>query len=228
MRKMSVPVTIATILCLLFAVGLPTVAAQDEIRCEDYERTYTDFYWFVGGPFVSELGQNQVISISSPSDPNKPVVIVRYDLDTKAVISETYTTLPITLSTANDSLSGLRIITQDLTDIWWTIVITCGVEQMNCGIADGRANYEDCGALVAIYPKGTVVDLYGIDPVSGDGVLVFSFDLATAGDVTENTLLAEGFNPFNGQPIRLYKLAGGGFQVNSTQPNGEPYEFAWS
>jgi hypothetical protein len=113
---------------MLFAINLPSVAAQDSL-CFPFT-TYILSASFIFGPVLAALGENQVVSISSPSNPNKLVYVHRHDINT--------------------------------------------------------------------------------------------------GDVSENTLIAEGTNPFNGQPIRLYKLAGGGYQINSTQPNGEPYTFAWS
>jgi hypothetical protein len=228
MRKLSVPVTIAIVLCMLFTAGLPSVLAQDTPDCSLAAGSGSIVDFYVNGEVFAQVGQNQVVYISSPSFPNKTVVVLLFDINTGELISETIETLPVTLSTANEQNYYGIVYTEDFTIIDWYIVITCGEELLSCPIDDGRLDTTDCGALVAAYPNGTVLDIYGIDPASGEGVLVFSFDLATAGDVTENTLLAEGTNPFNGQPIRLYKLAGGGYQLNSTQPNGEPYEFAWS
>jgi hypothetical protein len=228
MRKLSLPVTIVMVICMLFAAAIPSVSAQDGADCEIFEDSYVDAGTFLPLPIFSLLGQNQTVTVTSPTDPNKAVLIMRYDLVTMELISETTSMLPLTFSTANDSLQVILLFTEDGSSIIWYTTISCGEELLSCPIDDGRLDTSDCGALVAAYPNGTALDIYGIDPASGEGVLVFSFDLATAGDVTENTLLAEGTNPFNGQPIRLYKLAGGGYQLNSTQPNGEPYEFAWS
>lgn len=229
MRKLSLPVRMLLVFCMVFGVGLSVVSAQVEIDCSRFEGTY-NIIDAVGIEDVqfSNIDQNQTWYVTSSSSPNHTVVVVYFDWETGDVVNEQVETLPITIASANGNLNHVLIITQDGAAIDWVVELTCGVEYLSCPIDDGRINTDDCGALVAAYPNGNSLDLYGIDPASGEGVLVFSFDLATAGDVTENTLLAEGTNPFNGQPIRLYKLAGGGYQLNTTQPNGGLYEFAWS
>jgi hypothetical protein len=226
MRKRSLPVTIALVLTMLFAVGLPSVSAQSQSNCYPYNGPIGYSHFFAQALF-SAIGENHVITLSSPTFPDELVVVRYLDFDTGDVISESVENLPITLSTANGSAANIEVFTDSGNPIDLWLVVTCGEELLSCPIDDGRLDTTDCGALVAAYPNGTALDIYGIDPVNGEGVLVFSFDLATAGDVTENTLLAEGTNPFNGQPIQLYKLTGG-YQLNSTQPNGEPYEFSWS
>lgn len=96
-------------------------------------------------------------------------------------------------------------------------------------VADNRVNSDDCGSPVAIYLGS--LEVYSINPETGEGVL----DLRVSDEVLEhstvpevNMLLAEGVNSFNGQPITVWRLSTGEFQVNSTNPDGSPYVFIWS
>ena len=98
-------------------------------------------------------------------------------------------------------------------------------------LLDGRINSvpdKDCAAPIAIY--GSPLQVYVIDPASGDGHLALSLsdaEIEAVGVPQENTLLAEAINPFTGQPVRLYRLDTGEFQLNTWAEDGSAYVFVW-
>jgi hypothetical protein len=234
MHKMTRHVLmVVALFSMLFAVFVPGVSADHIVipSCMPLDGITISAEGATNAPafIYAASGEAGTVTISSPSNPNHVVTVYTYDIETGTLIDTRELALPVTFIATDDEFNYNNIETLGSIPITLVVSWTCGpAVGAPCFEGDARINQDDCGALVALYQDGTVIEAYGIDPASGEGVLVFSFDLATAGDVTENTLLAEGTNPFNGQPIRLYKLAGGGYQLNSTQPNGEPYEFAWS
>jgi hypothetical protein len=223
-------VSVVIIFTLLFAALVPSVSANHGFSCLGINGGVnggTDDRFQV--PLFATYDEYLTVTFTSSSHPNQAVMVSTLDLVTYDLIPVGNFTLPLTFTVGNDELKVYVVETVGGTIITAEWNYSCRVIGTACLINDGRLNSDDCGALVALYQDGTFIDAYGIDPASGEGVLVFRYDLSTAPDpITENTLLTEGTNPFNGQPIRLYKLAGGGYQLNSTQPNGEPYEFAWS
>lgn len=98
-------------------------------------------------------------------------------------------------------------------------------------VFDGRINNDtrlDCGAPVAIYTGS--VSVYSIDPATSLGVLSLRLrdeQLAAVGTPAANTLLARAVNPFTGQPVSIYMLASGEFQVNAFYTDGKPYTVVW-
>ncbi len=100
-----------------------------------------------------------------------------------------------------------------------------------CASQDGRVNdssNRDCAAPVAIYSGSIVV--YGIDPATGDGAYVLTVgdeQIAAVGVPEVNTLLAEGVNPYTGQPIAVYRLTTGEYQLNTYYHDGKPYIVVW-
>jgi hypothetical protein len=223
-------VSVVVIFSLLFVALVPSVSADHVESCADLNGF--DFSASSSSiPAFSQAGTGEqgTTTITSDSNPNQMVTLYEFNFDTSTFMNQGDFALPLTLTSENDEFHVYVISTVGGGVISYTVSFSCGLlAGARCFEGDARINNDDCGALVALYQDGTTIDAYGIDPASGEGVLVFRFDLSTAGDVTENTLIAEGTNPFNGQPIRLYKLVGGGYQVNTTQPNGEPYAFSWS
>jgi hypothetical protein len=98
---------------------------------------------------------------------------------------------------------------------------------------DDRLNQApgDEGEPVAIY-QGSV-DVYGIDPMTSQGVLdvrVTDAEIELVGIPSEtewSRLLERGENRATGMPIEVYRLATGEFQVNTYYPSGKPYIFRW-
>lgn len=98
---------------------------------------------------------------------------------------------------------------------------------------DARLNQSqgDAGQPVAIY-QGSV-DVYGIDPVTSQGVLevrVTDEQIEAVGVPSADEwsrLLARGENRATGMPIEVYRLATGEFQVNTYYASGKPYIFRW-
>jgi hypothetical protein len=216
------------IFILLLAVFVPSVSADHISSClgmDGLSFTNAGSAFYVSA--VAGTNERASVTITSDSHPNEIVSVLEFG--SSGITNLGNFALPLTFNAENDERHDFLLQTISHVTISYTRTYSCKVPPgPPCFESDARINNDDCGALVALYQDGTFIDAYGIDPASGEGVLVFRFDLSTAGDVTENTLIAEGTNPFNGQPIRLYKLAGGGYQVNTTQPNGEPYAFSWS
>lgn len=92
--------------------------------------------------------------------------------------------------------------------------------------ADGRLNPHE-GAPIAIYPLDGGYEVWGIDTGTGEGLVAFSFDIEglAAGDVP--TAVAEGVNPFSGQPITVYLLPSEELQINTYYWDGKPYIVTW-
>ncbi len=91
---------------------------------------------------------------------------------------------------------------------------------------DDRLNQHE-GAPVAIYALDGAYEVFGIDPSTGEGLPAFSFDIEglAAGDVP--TVVAEGTNPFSGQPITVYLLPSEELQLNTYYWDGKPYIVTW-
>jgi hypothetical protein len=101
-----------------------------------------------------------------------------------------------------------------------------------CGnLADGRINNDpalDCGAPIAVYLAS--IDIYGIDPGSGRGILAMSINDAVLEGTppARNRLLSEGTNITTGQWIRVYWLgATNEVLVVTAYADGKPYIIAW-
>lgn len=94
----------------------------------------------------------------------------------------------------------------------------------------GRENAASCGSSVAIFRDGDSLDIYGVNPTTGDGVLTISFLLADmpTKPPTTNQLLASGINTATGASVDLYLLTTGELQINTTNPDGSPYVYIWN
>jgi hypothetical protein len=94
----------------------------------------------------------------------------------------------------------------------------------------GRENAASCGSSVAIFRDGDSLDIYGVNPTTGDGVLTISFLLADmpTKPPTTNQLLASGVNAATGASVDLYLLTTGELQINTTNPDGSPYVYIWN
>jgi hypothetical protein len=105
-------------------------------------------------------------------------------------------------------------------------------EEMTAGIPcdnvdDGRLNSSpalDCAAPVAVYWSDAGLDVYSVNPDNGDGVFTVRLTQAEIDAAGEgNVLLAEIANPYTGDVVRVYKLAGGLIQINTTYADGKEY-----
>lgn len=94
--------------------------------------------------------------------------------------------------------------------------------------SDGRIN-NHAGAPVAIY--GAPLTVYGIDPETAGGSLVFQLsdeEIDAMGTPTDGPLvLATGVNPATGMAVVLYRLPDGAFQINTFYADGKPYQVKW-
>lgn len=95
---------------------------------------------------------------------------------------------------------------------------------------DGRLNRWHCEfAPIAVYPG---LEIYAVNPATSEGSLVLRVSdeqIAAVGvPGGQNTLVAEGVNPFTGKPIALYRLTTGEFQINTSYADGKPYIIVWS
>lgn len=90
----------------------------------------------------------------------------------------------------------------------------------------------DMSLPVAIYPGS--IEVYAVDPTTNNGTLavrVNNQQIEAAGipsPVEGFTLLAKGVHPLMDQPIEVYRLATGEFQLNTWQWDGSPYQVIWT
>ncbi len=96
---------------------------------------------------------------------------------------------------------------------------------------DGRLNRWHCGfAPVVVYPGS--LDIYAVDPDTSAGFLTLRVDDAAIAAVgvpdAVPALVAQADNPFTSQPIMLYRLPTGEFQINTAYADGKPYIITWS
>lgn len=97
-----------------------------------------------------------------------------------------------------------------------------------CVFGDGRIN-EDCAAPVIVYLGS--IDVYGVDPATSEAELDLQISdetIAEVGVPAENTLLGSGTNSATGQPISVYRLTTGEFQLNTFYADGKPYIMVWT
>lgn len=92
---------------------------------------------------------------------------------------------------------------------------------------DGRIN-TDCAPPVALYDEGNYFALYGVDPVTGQGELIFRLLKTDIGDTpAENSLLETGVHPFTGHPVSVWSLTTDALQVNATYADSKAYIFTF-
>lgn len=88
-----------------------------------------------------------------------------------------------------------------------------------CSPDDGRINYCDAGASIAVYPVNGGFQIYQLDPADGDGslqLIITEDELNSVSNTpTNNTLIKEAGR------IRLYRLTSGEFQVMAPSIQGE-------
>lgn len=91
-------------------------------------------------------------------------------------------------------------------------------------IDDGRLNgsAKHLAAPVAVYCTAETIDVYTIDPDTGDGFLVIR-EARSSGqpESGQNTLLAQGGG------VSLWWLGDGQYQINATTFDGKDYVIAW-
>lgn len=104
----------------------------------------------------------------------------------------------------------------------------------SCGLTDGRINADaalDCAAPVAVYLNNGGIQVYGVDPITGQGGLALSVTqkqlVSASSAADENTLLGESILP-GGQTMQLYWLASGEFSLITSYPDGKPYVIVWA
>lgn len=106
-----------------------------------------------------------------------------------------------------------------------------GISFDNCtggGFSDGRLNNggDQLAAPVAVYSSDDGIEVWTINPESGDGRLLFvatNEEIDAAGsDPAENTLIEQAEN------VALYRLTGGAFQLNAFKLDGTLYEFRFT
>jgi hypothetical protein len=97
---------------------------------------------------------------------------------------------------------------------------TCEVEnRINTG----------CAPAVAVYTVREFIEVYAIDPQTGNGELLIRFDLRDLGfpPLDTNRTLAETTDPFTGQAVILSYLTSGELQLNAAYQDGKPYIIVW-
>src|SRR5690606_26499139 len=98
---------------------------------------------------------------------------------------------------------------------------------------DGRLNDHqglDCAAPVAIYLNeelGTV-DIYAINPDTGEGTLVIRQPTTATAQVESNQTVESVVNPFTGATISLYWLTSDEWELRTTYSDGKWYDFVWN
>lgn len=99
-------------------------------------------------------------------------------------------------------------------------------------LLDGRFNNvqdKDVAAPVAIYGDG--IQIYSIDPETGDGWLDVHITQQMIDEIgvptDEPVLLGQGTNHYTGIDIFVYRLPTGEFQINTHYAHGTPYVFVW-
>lgn len=100
-------------------------------------------------------------------------------------------------------------------------------ESINCEFAN-RVN-TGCAPAVAVYTIREFVEVYAIDPDTGQGELVIRINLREIGfpPTDANRRLAEETDPFTGQPVILSYLTTGELQLNTAYADGKAYIIVW-
>jgi hypothetical protein len=100
-------------------------------------------------------------------------------------------------------------------------------------INDSRINRlpnVDCAAPVAVYRSDAGLSIFGINPSNSRGtesLFITSAEIDEVGIPDSNTLIASGTNSATGQPIHVYRLASGEYQLNTYYADGKPYIISW-
>lgn len=91
---------------------------------------------------------------------------------------------------------------------------------------DNRLNQHE-GAPVAIYAVDGAYEVFGVGPGTGEGLPAFAFDIEGLAAGEAPFVVAEGVNPFTGQPITVYLLPSEELQLNTYYWDGKPYIVVW-
>ncbi len=100
-------------------------------------------------------------------------------------------------------------------------------------INDSRINglpNVDCAAPVAVYRSDSGFSIYIINSGNSQGtqlLFISSAEIDELGIPEVNTLLEEGINSATGQPIHIYRLSSGEYQLNTFYADGKPYIISW-
>lgn len=108
------------------------------------------------------------------------------------------------------------------------VVQTSNYYTTTFGIQDGRLN-TDLAAPVVVYKDSLRLFVFDPDTKRGIQILAISNDtIAEVGVPGQSTLLGSSQNPYSGQPVSVYRLPSGEFQLNTAYADGKPYIFVWS
>jgi hypothetical protein len=95
-------------------------------------------------------------------------------------------------------------------------------------IQDGRLN-TDLAAPVIVY-QGSI-RLFVLNPNTNTGIQILTVSDARIDEVgvpSIATVLASTQHPYTGQPVKVYRLPNGEFQLNTAYRDGKPYIFVWN
>jgi hypothetical protein len=188
---------------------------------------------------VGYPGEHYTVEVVDAEDPSNGSLIIDYmETDTRIYLhhdvilphvgmSDSYT-LP------EEHELGIILMYKGVDRVTLKLTITCTptviaetVSNECNNISDGRLNSSpalDCAAPVAVYWSDAGLDVYSVNPDNGDGVFTVRLTQAEIDVAGEgNTLLAEIANPYTGDVVRVYKLAGGLIQINTTYADGKEY-----
>ena len=113
----------------------------------------------------------------------------------------------------------------------YTLTVYGGAEGFSPG--DDRINRasQDAAAPVAIYQRDGGIEVYAIDPATGEGMFalrVTADEIAALGVPTgANGMLAVVTHPFTGAEIQVWRLTTGEYQLNTANFDGSPYVVVW-
>lgn len=218
----------------------PSRAAALSYGCNFYQNDFQtqQFAWISLGQVNMVAGEELVLRFLSPQNYSTTEVEIQWG---GVVIGRT--SVPGTLRipiTVDGSYTLVSFVTNPQTYSEVIMDASCrnpsnvpppSVEPPNivCELP-GRENAASCGSSVAIFRDGDSLDIYGVNPTTGNGVLTISFLLADmpTKPPTTNQLLASGINTATGASVDLYLLTTGELQINTTNPDGSPYVYIWN
>ena len=226
----------------------PVYAASTACDAIEAYPTVTASDWVVG--MGSELQAGDYITISVTPDAGTPTLAtLQAPVGTDVATSGVPGTL--TYAVTGPGITAIRVfVTGGSAVIDWG----CGdapapapspspadedtstvVEPPQCtNLLDGRINDivgRDCAAPIAIYNVNDGFAVYAIDPATSAGTFALGVSAtqieAARQDTETHQLLAQGSNPATGQPIRLYLLDTGEYQITTAYADDKPYIFVW-
>ncbi len=217
---------------LVFAVHSPLLAAECEVAGTF---TSSDPIAFIG-PLELEAGMTITITAYNPPGGETLIALATYS----GAILDSLSSSPtnsISFTASQDEVVLVILLWCNCVPTpayKFTVSISdcSGAGPLATNLLDGRVNDlqdRDVAAPVAIYDGS--IEVYGIDPVSGDGHLdirILDEQIEAVGvPVDAPVLLAQGKNAFTGIDIYVYRLPTGEFQVNTHYADGKAYIFLW-